>query len=1550
MTSRAVVTAAFAAVQCIVLPVLATTNNWLSLTDGNWSAGTNWSTGSAPILGDNLSIDGTQSYASTEFLSLSGSATTSLSAASAYFDAGSVSIFSAVDQGSSSVPANVRQLSLGSNTSVGSAILTLGTSATTGTFYFGGSNNNSGSLTLNLAFSNQRSVTIASGKSIWFTSFITGTGGMIIDGAGTVQFGLNLNTGVGDKNTFTGGMTLSSGTVQVSSDGTTLSGPLGGGNNTVTMSGGTLTATGTTTSRTIYNPLVIASNTSSSISLVTFNGPTTFSGTGSLNTVTFAGATEFDGGTVSSTPTINAIGPTTFSGIATIDSGKIVTVAPSGGVTVSFYGPISGAGSMVSAGSGTVSLGQSSSGAYVAETYAGGFTLASGTVTTRARTETTVGISGTTSTYAQDTTTMFGSGVLYASGGQIDIDGLGFFNNVSVTGTLAFTKGGTNGGRSISAVCGTVDLNGSGTINVDDANPDNNIPYSNAASGETQQEVVIQGKVTDGTLIKTGRRRLYLSDVFNLGAGHPNGASSDFAGITISQGEVIPSYITSQGFPGPLGEGLVTLNGGQLGYYAVTTGQNGTAYFVPVLTSSTDRPVYVGTNGGTIDVGDTALQDPTNAYTYSLTMGQLSGVGAFSKTGKDPLAFTSTSNTLSGAINVLAGTLAMGSINSSGGALTLGDSTSTSTPVTFSYTGATASGSQNLVRVSASADFLVDDSQALTLSGTESGAGKLIKGGTGTLAFTGAIGGSGPIAVQTGMLQIIGTFTSTGSLSFSDSAGTIQVVGPHGLTSQLIAIPAGNTLSVVAGASGGTVSLAGFTDGTSGSTGTLNIDPSMTLDVVNSASASTYTFSGSITGAGTLTQSGSAVVRLLRSTTGATKSLGFIEVGAGTLELSGNGALSATSPAAVDIATAATLTVTTDSQSGTVTIGALTGAGTATVFGGALSSPGMTLAFGPAAGTTTFAGLISGAGSFAMVGAGVERLSGTVANTGTLGLTVIAGELRLGDGMNVDLFSSSYAGTSTVTGGKMNIVATYPSSAGSLTFTGTTNAATIQVSGPHTLITRDINVTPANATLFISGVADGSGTIEWSGSTTDDAGGTVGESGATLTYTGTATFGGTVTATGGGSLTADPGAANGIVTIRALSGPGLVFIDPSMTLSLNPDPSTTSVFTGNTAGSGEISHDAAGTHTFTGTLGHSGGIVVTAGRLILAGTYSSTYTGSAIVTGTGTLEIDTAYPLTAGLGFAGGATATSPGAGPTMILNWAPDWTGRSLTVPAGNTLIFDGASTASSHVGVVMDTLTVGETGDLIGTSAAHGMVLVSRVPANSLGGRGSDSTVIVLNNLNIAQTTNSSGTATYVGEVDLTNNDLIIHSNAYTSEATVRAMIAAWGPPVQTTSGSYTFSNTPNFSGLGSSMVGNGDALSACATLGVITNDDGTGTGTPLDTYFDGVPVSHGDLLVKYTYMGDTMLRGYVDADDLANLLAGMDGGLTGWISGDTNYDGVVNSTDLQNLLNSMAICDGGGVNMLVRRAGAGGGGGDGSAVPEPSALVVGLVGVPLLARRRR
>jgi len=42
-----------------------------------------------------------------------------------------------------------------------------------------------------------------------------------------------------------------------------------------------------------------------------------------------------------------------------------------------------------------------------------------------------------------------------------------------------------------------------------------------------------------------------------------------------------------------------------------------------------------------------------------------------------------------------------------------------------------------------------------------------------------------------------------------------------------------------------------------------------------------------------------------------------------------------------------------------------------------------------------------------------------------------------------------------------------------------------------------------------------------------------------------------------------------------------------------------------------------------------------------------------------------------------------------------------------------------------------------------------------------------------------------------------------------------------------------------------------------------------------------SSSDALVKYTYIGDTDLNGFVDAADLANLVAGMNGGLHGWVT---------------------------------------------------------------------
>lgn len=121
--------------------------------------------------------------------------------------------------------------------------------------------------------------------------------------------------------------------------------------------------------------------------------------------------------------------------------------------------------------------------------------------------------------------------------------------------------------------------------------------------------------------------------------------------------------------------------------------------------------------------------------------------------------------------------------------------------------------------------------------------------------------------------------------------------------------------------------------------------------------------------------------------------------------------------------------------------------------------------------------------------------------------------------------------------------------------------------------------------------------------------------------------------------------------------------------------------------------------------------------------------------------------------------------------------------------------------------------------------------------------------------------------------------------------------------------------------------------ASAGQLLNISGAQTGT-----FMGETVSPNDTIARLTYAGDTDLNGYVDGSDLANLLAGMHGGLSTWANGDLNYDGVVNQADLDLLKAS----------LLNQGAPLGGDGGAGGAVPEPSMLWA-LAAMPVAMRRR-
>jgi hypothetical protein len=143
------------------------------------------------------------------------------------------------------------------------------------------------------------------------------------------------------------------------------------------------------------------------------------------------------------------------------------------------------------------------------------------------------------------------------------------------------------------------------------------------------------------------------------------------------------------------------------------------------------------------------------------------------------------------------------------------------------------------------------------------------------------------------------------------------------------------------------------------------------------------------------------------------------------------------------------------------------------------------------------------------------------------------------------------------------------------------------------------------------------------------------------------------------------------------------------------------------------------------------------------------------------------------------------------------------------------------------------------------------------------------------------------------------------------------------------------------------------------VIFNDNGSGTplygsGGKLASTFDGVTPADGDVLVKYTYYGDTNLDGKVDGTDYGRIDAGAlsHGSLTGWYNGDFNYDGVINGSDYTLIDNSYNMQGGQFASEIASaESTAEIAGLSTTAVPEPASLgLLALGGSILLGRRRR
>jgi hypothetical protein len=103
----------------------------------------------------------------------------------------------------------------------------------------------------------------------------------------------------------------------------------------------------------------------------------------------------------------------------------------------------------------------------------------------------------------------------------------------------------------------------------------------------------------------------------------------------------------------------------------------------------------------------------------------------------------------------------------------------------------------------------------------------------------------------------------------------------------------------------------------------------------------------------------------------------------------------------------------------------------------------------------------------------------------------------------------------------------------------------------------------------------------------------------------------------------------------------------------------------------------------------------------------------------------------------------------------------------------------------------------------------------------------------------------------------------------------------------------------GIASSAAAN-DPTSLTA-LGVIDN---TGAVFGPSNLFDGYAPAVTDILVKYTWYGDTNLDGQVDGSDYTRIDNGFNNQLTGWENGDFSYDSIVDGSDytlIDNAFNS-------------------------------------------------
>ncbi len=596
--------------------------------------------------------------------------------------------------------------------------------------------------------------------------------------------------------------------------------------------------------------------------------------------------------------------------------------------------------------------------------------------------------------------------------------------------------------------------------------------------------------------------------------------------------------------------------------------------------------------------------------------------------------------------------------------------------------------------------------------------------------------------------------------------------------------------------------------------------------------------------------------------------------------------------------------------------------------------------------TVSALGSISGTGPLTKAGNGALVLSNT--NTYTGSTTILAGSVTLNTASAVPAGSEIDMGNTTAD----NVIASLFVGTSGLTIT-------------NSIVTNHDDSGMDNVRVIGTSFASGSATF--SGPLTLNGGALLSANvGTTLVYSGLISTGSDTSGDAKFDVLANSNGSLGTVVLpNANTYAGITAVDAgTLVLGNSSAASSGNIFVGN-GGGGFAATNAAllanadglnitnpiitnkaddgtnlgtGTRTIggtntSGTVIYSGGLTLNGGAVLAAAAGGTVNFSGVIADGTDTGNVS--HDI----------TISGPG---TVTFSNANTYSGATI-VNAGLLNVVAGGSLPTTT------NLTVGDGTDVARVSlpaAAPGSGVVPITVASiNMQQSGTlavaapdvqpDRAVLVTNSLNF-----NGGTDSWQGQLDLTNNDLIVHGGTSSLTNITNQIKQGFANGKWTGTAGITSSTLKAAVAAPNSKV--------ITTLGVEVNDDGTGTGTPLVQTFDGQNVSDGDILVKYTYFGDSNLDGVVNSADYIQIDTGFSSQvtaspLTGWYNGDFNYDGQINGDDytlIDNAFNtqgaSLALSIGSPLAANTSQI---------AAVPEPasvSMIAIGAVG--LLKRRRR